>query len=79
LTPEDEWINEKEFFWANLGKTICISEFLQLNPDKFIGSGVATKYPHAGKNLPFLFKVLSVRTALSIQAHPNRAKAEILN
>jgi len=27
-------------------------------------------------NLPYLFKVLSVRTALSIQAHPNKKLAE---
>lgn len=29
-------------------------------------------------NLPFLFKVLSVRTSLSVQAHPNKVHAEIL-
>lgn len=29
--------------------------------------------------LPFLFKVLSVRTSLSIQAHPNKIHAEFLN
>ena len=32
-----------------------------------------------GKVLPFLFKVLSVRTALSIQAHPHKALAEKLH
>ncbi|KAH9512818.1 hypothetical protein Btru_038257 [Bulinus truncatus] len=30
-------------------------------------------------NLPFLFKVLSVRTSLSIQAHPNKVQAELLH
>ncbi|XP_046383477.1 mannose-6-phosphate isomerase [Ischnura elegans] len=32
-----------------------------------------------GDQLPFLFKVLSVEKALSIQAHPNKAHAEILH
>jgi mannose-6-phosphate isomerase len=32
-----------------------------------------------GNNLPFLFKVLSVETALSIQAHPNKKHARILH
>ena len=32
-----------------------------------------------GQDLPFLFKVLSVRTALSIQAHPDRILAEKLH
>lgn len=32
-----------------------------------------------GTSLTFLFKVLSVRTALSIQAHPNKALAEKLH
>ncbi|CAM4747746.1 unnamed protein product [Rotaria magnacalcarata] len=30
-------------------------------------------------DLPFLFKILSVETALSIQAHPNRDRAKILH
>ena len=32
-----------------------------------------------GSNLPYLFKVLSVDTALSIQAHPNKTHAEQLH
>lgn len=32
-----------------------------------------------GSRLPFLFKVLSVRKALSIQAHPNKKLAEQLH
>jgi mannose-6-phosphate isomerase len=34
---------------------------------------------HYGKKLPFLFKVLSVNKALSIQAHPNKKLAEQLH
>jgi mannose-6-phosphate isomerase len=32
-----------------------------------------------GGRLPFLFKVLSIRKALSIQAHPNKKLAEKLH
>lgn len=32
-----------------------------------------------GGKLPFLFKVLSIRKALSIQAHPNKKLAEKLH
>jgi len=38
---------------------------------------VPAAYP--ANNLPFLFKVLSVRTALSIQAHPNKTLAQELH
>ena len=44
-----------------------------------MGEGFTQRYPFAKQSLPFLFKVLSVRTALSIQAHPNRARAEQLH
>ena len=35
--------------------------------------------PAFGADLPFLFKVLSVGTALSIQSHPDKALAERLH
>lgn len=35
--------------------------------------------PRFGCDLPFLFKVLSVGTALSIQSHPDKALAERLH
>ena len=43
-------------------------DWVRENPDS-LGSEVKD-YFHG--NLPFLFKVLSVRTSLSIQAHPNK-------
>lgn len=50
----------------------CLSTY-----PEYVGNiKIVTKY---GRNLPFLFKVLSVRTALSIQAHPNKALAEKLH
>ncbi|KAM7189840.1 Mannose-6-phosphate isomerase [Naviculisporaceae sp. PSN 640] len=41
-----------------------------------LGASVAAKYK---KTLPFLFKVLSINKALSIQAHPNKKLAEQLH
>ena len=44
---------------------------------EYVGTvNIVNKY---GKNLPFLFKVLSVGKALSIQAHPNKKLAEELH
>lgn len=41
-----------------------------------LGREIAERY---GRKLPFLFKVLSIRKALSIQAHPNKKLAEQLH
>lgn len=42
----------------------------------FLSPSVIAKY---GRKLPFLFKVLSINKALSIQAHPNKKLAEKLH
>lgn len=41
-----------------------------------LSTEISRKY---GEKLPFLFKVLSIRKALSIQAHPNKNLAEQLH
>jgi mannose-6-phosphate isomerase len=41
-----------------------------------MSTGITKRY---GGKLPFLFKVLSIRKALSIQAHPNKRLAEELH
>ena len=41
-----------------------------------MGTDIETKYQN---KLPFLFKVLSIAKALSIQAHPNKKLAEKLH
>ena len=43
---------------------------------QLLGAEIAEKY---GNKLPFLFKVLSIGKALSIQAHPNKKLAEQLH
>ena len=47
--------------------------------EKFLGKEIGKKYPCSKNSLPFLLKVLSVRTALSIQAHPDRDLAQKLH
>ena len=52
-----------------------LSEHIATTPDT-LGAKVRETF---GDQLPFLFKVLSVNKALSIQAHPNKAHAEMLH
>ncbi|RUS80567.1 hypothetical protein EGW08_011661 [Elysia chlorotica] len=54
---------------------VPLSEWVKQHP-KQLGSEVERYF---SGSLPFLFKVLSVRTALSIQAHPNKQHAEQLH
>lgn len=51
-------------------------EFISQYPTETLGSKLSEKF---GKELPFLMKVLSINTALSIQAHPNKEKAKFLH
>ena len=52
-----------------------LREYVRRRP----GALGARVFERFGEDLPFLFKVLSVRTALSIQAHPDKARAERLH
>lgn len=52
-----------------------LPDYIKNNPD-CLGDKVKEKF---GGVLPFLFKVLSVRQALSIQIHPNKSNAEDLH
>ncbi|KAL0480306.1 mannose-6-phosphate isomerase [Acrasis kona] len=66
-------------------KKIKLSEYLQEQvktngADKVFGPHVVKEYPKAKDgDLPFLFKILSVNQALSIQAHPDLKLAEQLH
>ena len=51
---------------------ISLPELIQRDPENILGREVARKFTN---RLPFLFKVLSAATPLSIQAHPNRPQA----
>ncbi|KAL2257001.1 hypothetical protein VTK26DRAFT_785 [Humicola hyalothermophila] len=58
---------------VNTGRTLL--DLVQDN-QALLAPSVAARY---GNQLPFLFKVLSVNKALSIQAHPNKKLAEQLH
>ncbi|KAG5360439.1 Mannose-6-phosphate isomerase [Yarrowia sp. B02] len=51
-------------------KETTLRQLIAAEPDKLLSKPVETKF---GPELPFLFKVLSIRKALSIQAHPDKA------
>ncbi|KAJ2947417.1 hypothetical protein O0L34_g17196 [Tuta absoluta] len=58
-----------------IDRDVLLSEYLKDNLDA-IGPAVRKQF---GVAVPFLLKVLSVRKALSIQAHPNKEHAEELH
>ncbi|KAF9261737.1 mannos-6-phosphate isomerase [Marasmius fiardii PR-910] len=56
-----------------------LSDYLNEHRD-LIGKAVADKFPDAEQgSLPFLFKVLSIQKALSIQTHPDKETAKKLH
>lgn len=55
------------------GRQIPLDEVIAAAPEAELGQRTARRF--AGR-LPFLLKVLAARTALSIQLHPDRARAE---
>lgn len=55
-----------------------LSDYLANHPE-LIGQEVTDKFDAANGNLPFLFKVLSIQKALSIQSHPDKQTAEKLH
>ncbi|MGW9827416.1 mannose-6-phosphate isomerase [Brevibacterium pityocampae] len=50
-----------------------LREWIARDPHTRLGAGSVDVY---GERLPFLLKILSARTALSIQAHPSREQAQ---
>jgi len=55
-----------------------LASYLAKNQN-LIGQNVSRKFGAEDGNLPFLFKVLAIEKALSIQSHPDKATAEKLH
>ena len=55
-----------------------LSDYLKQNQDG-IGAQIVNRFGRSDGVLPFLFKVLSIEKALSIQTHPDKATAEKLH
>ncbi|CAH1635614.1 unnamed protein product [Spodoptera littoralis] len=58
-----------------IGRDVLLSDYIKDNVDA-IGPDVRKKF---GVSVPFLFKILSIRKALSVQAHPKKDHAEELH
>ncbi|KAJ1443239.1 RmlC-like cupin domain superfamily [Sesbania bispinosa] len=63
------------FLLSNTAQRVTLKAWISENPD-VLGDKVLKKW---GSDLPFLFKVLSVGKALSIQAHPDKELARTLH
>ena len=55
-----------------------LSEYLADNPS-LIGDDIITTFNAENGNIPFLFKILAIEKALSIQTHPDKQLAERLH
>jgi len=55
-----------------------LADHLKVHPE-LIGDRIIERFDAASGNLPFLFKVLSIEKALSIQSHPDKRTAEALH
>jgi mannose-6-phosphate isomerase len=53
---------------------IGLDELVRRDPEAVLGAKVVDEL---GRSLPFLFKILSAGTPLSIQAHPSKRKAQL--
>ncbi|WP_145579596.1 mannose-6-phosphate isomerase, class I [Yersinia vastinensis] len=54
------------------GTPLLLSDFIAQNKPAMLGATVSQRFD----NLPFLLKILSAETALSIQVHPTKTQAE---
>lgn len=61
------------------GTDTLLSDHIRAHPE-LLHQSIIEAYPNSKDGqLPFLFKVLSIGTALSVQAHPNKKLAERLH
>ena len=58
------------------GTSISLRAFISQNPQALLGEAVSERF---SGDLPFLFKVLSIGAALSIQVHPSKEQARALH
>ena len=80
ITEDIRSLLNKDFFDANEGKTVDLNELIEAHKDTFLNDKCTQLETVEGSGpLPFLFKILSIDTSLSIQAHPHKELAEQLN
>lgn len=68
--------SKKPSIVTNMDSPINLSDLLKSNPE-LVGQNIIERFGAA--TLPYLFKVLSINKALSIQVHPDKKHAEELH
>ncbi|WVQ84608.1 mannose-6-phosphate isomerase [Cryptococcus sp. DSM 104549] len=77
-TYAELWMGTHPTLPSKLSDSTLLSAHLKAHPE-LIGASVSAKFEDCKDgSLPFLFKVLSIGTALSIQAHPDKPLARKL-
>ena len=81
LTPfQQVWMgthpNGPSYLFETSNKTLL--DTISSNPSHYLGSAVLKRWP-SSRQVPFLFKILSISKALPLQAHPDKALARKLN
>lgn len=69
---------------TSVDQSQSLSDYIKSNPEKTLGERIVNHFYSNSSvfkpgDLPFLFKVLSINQALSVQAHPNKNLAAQLN
>ncbi|WVR08813.1 mannose-6-phosphate isomerase, class I [Kwoniella sp. DSM 27419] len=76
-TYAELWMGTHPTLPSKLDDSSLLIDHLKSHPE-LMGDKVTTKFEAQDGALPFLFKVLSIGTALSIQAHPDKKLAKRL-
>lgn len=72
------WMGTHTSSPSYLPEGMTLPEHLAAHPS-LIGDDTITTFDAADGNIPFLFKILSINKALSIQTHPDKQTAEKLH
>lgn len=80
INEEIKGVVHADFYESHYGQTVDLNELINTHKETFLNERVTNMETIDGSGaLPFLFKILSVETSLSIQAHPHKALAEKLH
>ena len=60
----------------SLDTSVALAEIIASDPAAYLGQKIVDYF---GPDMPYLFKVLAIGKALSIQAHPDKELAKKLN
>lgn len=72
------WLGSHPSLPSNTEFNVSLNELIKKDPIKFLGEKALEIFEDKTSGLPFLFKILNVGKALSIQAHPDKDLAKKL-